>query len=463
MIRFASAQLDSWLVAEKRKPLVIRGARQVGKTWLVRDMANRYNLKLIELNFERNPALADLFTSNRPKEILKNLESEFETSINPDSSLLFLDEIQAAPAMFARLRWFKEDLENLPVIAAGSLLEFAFNKYQYSMPVGRISYFFLEPFSFFEFLLATGNEFLLKKLETFSHDDTMPESIHEKCLGLYHDYCLVGGMPEPLQKWVDTENFKECIKIQQDLLATFRDDFHKYGGQFDPELLFKLFISVSRQVGNKFVYNRVDPSAKTLLIKKSLSLLSRARVFTKTKHTRGNGLPLGADSNEKFFKLLLIDIGLVSVQLGLSSMSNTQADEIIFTNKGGIAEQFVGQQIRSSQSPLTDPILFYWQRTGGRQGEIDYIIQHDSRVIPVEVKSGTAGSLKSLHQFMADKNLDLAVRLNSNLPSVEKINVKTTTGKPVSYTLLSMPLYLAQQINHLLTCFIDSESGSRIV
>ena len=383
MIRFASAELDNWLAAKRRKPLVIRGARQVGKTWLVRDLAKRHNLKLIELNFERNPALADLFVSNQPKEILKNLESEFETAIDPDSSLLFLDEIQAAPEMFSRLRWFKEDIENLPLIAAGSLPEFALNKYRYSMPVGRISYFYLEPFSFFEFLLATGNEFLLKKLVTFSYNDTMPESIHKKCLGLYHDYCLIGGMPEPLQKWTDTENLKDCIKIQQDLLATFRDDFYKYGGEFDPGLLFKFFISVSKQIGNKFVYKRVDPLAKPFLIKKSLSMLSQARVFSKIMHTSGNGLPLGAESNEKFFKMLLIDIGLVSVQLGLASIPYTQADNILFTNKGGLAEQFIGQQLRSSQAPLTDPMLFYWQRTGGRQGEIDYIIQHRNRVIPV--------------------------------------------------------------------------------
>jgi uncharacterized protein len=453
MIRFASAQLDSWLVEKKRKPLVIRGARQVGKTWIVRDLCKRNDLKLIELNFEKNPTLSDLFTSNNPKEILKNLESEFETSIDPDSSLLFLDEIQAAPEMFARLRWFKEDLGNLSLIAAGSLLEFALKGYQYSMPVGRITYFFLEPFSFFEFLLATGNEFLLKKLEIFSLNDTIPESIHKKCLDLYHDYCLVGGMPESLQKWVDTQNFNDCIKIQQDLLSTFRDDFYKYGGQFDPGLLYKLFISVSKQMGNKFVYKRVDPLAKPLLIKKNLSMLSQARVFTKIMHTSGNGLPLGAESNEKFFKMLLIDIGLVSVQLGLSLMSQSKADKMTFINKGGLAEQFVGQQVRSSQAPLTDPVLFYWQRTGGRQGEIDYIIQHGDCVVPVEIKSGTAGSMKSLHQFMADKNLDLAVRFNSNLPSIEKINVKTTQGDSVSYTLLSIPLYLAQQINNLLIVF----------
>lgn len=425
-------------------------ARQVGKTWLVRDFAHRHQLKLVELNFEKTPVLAYLFTGNKPAEILKNLESEFETAIDPETSLLFLDEIQAAPEMFAKLRWFKEDLEAMPVIAAGSLLEFALAKYTYSMPVGRISYFFLEPFSFFEFLSATGNEFLLKKLESFSFDDPLPESLHQKCLGLYHDYCFVGGMPEPLQKWGETGDLKACMKIQQDLLATFRDDFYKYGGQFDPGLLYRLFLSVSQQMGTKFVYKQVESSANSMQIKKCLFLLSEARVFSKIRHTSGNGLPLGAESNGKFFKMLLIDIGLVSVQLGLSQMSRLQAGHAVFKNKGGLAEQFVGQQIRSSLTPLVDPELFYWQRTNGGQGKIDYILQHGNRIIPVEIKSGSAGSMKSLHQFMADKHLSLAVRFNSNLPSKERMDVKTTQGIPISYTLLSIPLYLAQRIHSLL-------------
>jgi uncharacterized protein len=168
------------------------------------------------------------------------------------------------------------------------------------------------------------------------------------------------------------------------------------------------------------------------------------------RHTSANGLPLGAESNDKFFKILLTDTGLVSVQLNLSSIPYPQAGDIIFTNKGPLAEQFVGQQLRAAQSPLTDPVLFYWQRTGGRQGEIDYIIQHQDRIVPVEIKSGKAGSMKSLHQFMHDKQLDLAVRINANRPAVEQIRIKTTKGDPVSYDLVSIPLYLAQQIDALI-------------
>ncbi len=450
MKRFAANELENWLKNKNRKPMVLRGARQVGKTWLVRDLAERQNLKLVELNFERLPSLADLFSENDPVEILRNIEAELAISIKPDSSLLFLDEIQAAPHLFSKLRWFKEEIQKLPVIAAGSLLDFALNQYQYSMPVGRITYFHLEQMSFFEFVLETGNEALYKKMLSISLETKMPDSLHEKCLNLYYDYCLVGGMPEVVQEWVNSKNLKSCIKIQQDLLATYRDDFHKYGGEIDAGMLNKILLSVAEQLGNKFVYSRVDPAQKVAQIKRALTLLSQANVCTKVLHTTGNGLPLGAESNEKFFKALMLDIGLISVQLGLSSIKHSEAKEIIFSNKGGLAEQFVGQQLRVCQTPLESAQLFYWQRTGGRLGEIDYVIQYANRVVPVEVKSGSAGSMKSLHQFMAEKKLDFAVRVNIDQPSVENMRVKTTLGKPVSYRLLSLPVYLTERLDELI-------------
>ena len=450
MKRFAANELENWLKNKNRKPIVLRGARQVGKTWLVRDLAKRQKLKLVELNFERLPSLADLFLENNPVEILRNIEAELAMTIKPDSSLLFLDEIQAAPQLFSKLRWFKEEIQNLPVIAAGSLLDFALNKYRYSMPVGRITYFYLDQMSFFEFVLETGNEALFKKMSSFSLESRMPESLHKKSLNLYHDYCLVGGMPEVVQEWVNSKNLKSCIKIHQDLLATYRDDFHKYGGETDAGMLNKILLSVAKQLGNKFMYSRVDPAKKQVGIKKALSMFCQAKVCTKVLHTTGNGLPLGAESNEKFFKALMLDIGLISVQLGLSSIKHSEAKNIIFSNKGGLAEQFVGQQLCACQTPLESPQLFYWQRTGGRLGEIDFVTQHGNRVVPVEVKSGSAGSMKSLHQFMAEKRLNFAVRFNINQPSVENIRVKTTLAKPVSYRLLSLPVYLTERLDELI-------------
>lgn len=180
--------------------MVLRGARQVGKTWLVRDLAKRQNLNLIELNFERFPNLVDLFKTNDPEEILRNIEAELAIKVDPDKSLLFLDEIQATPELFIKLRWFKEEMPELPVIAAGSLVELAISNQQYSMPVGRITYFFLEQMSFFEYLKATGNDALFEKLDTLELHSVMPASLHEKCLNLYYDYCLIGGMPEVFER-----------------------------------------------------------------------------------------------------------------------------------------------------------------------------------------------------------------------------------------------------------------------
>ena len=193
--------------------MIIRGARQVGKTWLVHDLARRHNKSLIELNFEKRPDFIDLFTENEPEKILVNIEAEFDIHINLEECILFLDEIQAAPEIFSKLRWFKEDIPKLQVIAAGSLLEFTLNTFQFSMPVGRITYFYLEQISFFEFILAHGKDSLYKKLcmPDICKKNKIPESLHKKCLNLYYEYCVVGGMPEVVNNWVQNKNIREWL------------------------------------------------------------------------------------------------------------------------------------------------------------------------------------------------------------------------------------------------------------
>jgi predicted AAA+ superfamily ATPase len=446
--REASAKLDRWLEQPDRKPLVLRGARQTGKTWIVRDLAERQKRDLIEINFERNPEFASYFEKNDPAGTLALLGAEFGRSVRPDTALLFLDEIQAAPQVFASLRWFKEELPSLPVISAGSLLDFVLASHAFSMPVGRISYFYLEPMSFLEFVCATGNMPLYETLKAVSLDHPLNESLHRKCLDLYRLYCLCGGMPESVSKWVASADVNACMDVQTDLLATLRDDFNKYGK--NSALLRKTFRSAADQLGGKFVLSRVDEGIRSGEVKAALNLLSMARVLTPVRHTAANGLPLGAEANEKFFKMLLIDIGLVSVQLSLGRMKPDVITNLVFSNRGALAEQFVGQQIRYALAGAGDPELYYWQRTGGRQGEIDYLVQDGNRLVPIEVKSGSEGAMKSLHQFMFDKKLDTAVRLDANLLSRIAMSVKTTQGDSVEYTLLSIPIYLAERIFDLL-------------
>ncbi len=450
MFRKASKYLDEWLELKKRKPLILRGARQVGKTWLVRDMAKRNNLELIELNFEKRPEIAEHFNSNDPVKILTNLESELNCKIILNNSLLFLDEIQAKPELLSVLRWFTEEMPQLPVISAGSLLDFALKDHTFSMPVGRISYYYLEPMSFLEFILASGNRSLYMQLTDMQINEPLNDTLHKKCLELYSNYCLIGGMPEVVAEWYETNDLERCTKVQQDLIATFRDDFNKYSKRIRTENLHKVLRSVPDQLGNKFVTSRVGASLRSGEVKNALALLTQARICHKIFHTSGNGLPLGAEANEKFFKVLMVDIGLVSIQLGLSGLKLSDARDFIFKNKGSLAEQFVGQQIRLIQSALEDTALYYWQRTSGRQGEIDYIIQYGTTIIPVEVKAGAKGAMKSLHQFMFDKKLDLAVRCDQNAQALYMMDVKTTIGDRVSYKLLSIPFYLVEVLPSLL-------------
>lgn len=421
----------------------MRGARQTGKTWLVRELAAQNHLDLIELNLERYPDYAGLFGVNDPEKILRNIAAQLGRPIEKRGVLLFLDEIQAAPELLSSLRWFREDMPELPVIAAGSLLEFALKKTTFSMPVGRVSYFYVEPLSFFEFVRASGNDGLYDMLNDATLHSSLPGPLHEKCLQMYRDYCRVGGMPEVASHWMDSEDFSGCYKLQRDLLATYRDDFHKYHGHIDVALLMKTVKSVSDQMGNKFMYAKVDPNTRAYLVKEALELLFDARLCNRVAHTAANGLPLGAESNPKFFKAVMVDTGLALAQLGMGAMQF----------RGDLAEHFVAQQLRAAQAPDMNPELFYWQKTGGQQGEIDHVFQVQDCIVPIEIKSGASGSMKSLHQFMHDKSLQVAVRLDTNPQSIMQVDLKTTRGDAVKYALVSLPIYLAERLPALIESY----------
>jgi len=450
MDRLHSRTLADWLGNPNRKPLVIRGPRQVGKTWLVRDFAKRAGLELIELNFEKHPERGDLFASNDPKVILKQLEAELARSIHPEATLLFLDEIQARPELIAKLRWFKEDMPQWPVIATGSLLEFVLCEPSFSMPVGRIQYLHLEPMTFFEFLLAVGQEKLLESLQYCNFERPLNPRLHDKALAFLLEYLLVGGLPDVVQTWIDTRDTGACQQVQKDLLTTYREDFNKYG-QAPPLLIQKVFHSIAEQLGSKFVATRVEEGTSSTRVRQILGLLSMARITSLVNLSSATGLPLGACSNEKFFKALFLDVGLVSAQLGLGRIGPESFGDILFANKGGLAEQLAGQLLKGARSMTEALDLSYWQRTNGRQGEIDFLIQSGHRIVPIEVKAGKSGSMKSLHQFMHEKQLDLAVRMDQSPLALQSMDVKTTLGNGVRYDLLSIPLYLAERVWELTT------------
>ncbi len=451
MKRTHSAFLLDWLNSTSRKPLVIRGARQVGKTWLIRDFARWKNLELVELNFEKRPELESLFISNDPHEVLLNLRTFTKTKLEPSSSLLFLDEIQAAPQLLAKLRWFAEDTPELPVIAAGSLLEFTLAKHEFSMPVGRINYMYLEPLSFEEFLDAMGQQSLKEYIERYNWTIEIPKAIHLQLIKSVKEYMLIGGMPAAVSTWIESQDPDKVSQVHFDLLATYRDDFAKYSGRLSVDRLEEVMSAVPRQLGNKFVYSRVSSEIPTSPLKQGLDLLTKARVCHHVLSTSANGLPLGAEVNEKYTKVLMLDCGLCSASLGLTMQQLQSVAELTMINSGGMAEQMVGQQLRTIFPPFVSPSLYYWQRTKKEaNAEIDYVLQHENQVIPIEVKAGSSGTLKSLHQFMKEKEKKVAIRINSDYPRKGLIHIKDSFNSPIEYTLLSLPFYLIGQLHHLI-------------
>lgn len=451
MKRDRTAFLQDWLHSKERKPLVIRGARQVGKTWLIRNLAQVEERRLIEMNFEKQPELKSLFFSNNPQEILLNIAASKGGAIDPSQTILFLDEIQAVPQLLEKLRWFYEDLPELPVVAAGSLLDFALANHSFSIPVGRISYMYLEPLSFEEFLDATGHCDLRTYLGEYNWQIHIPEAIHTQLIRLVKEYLIVGGMPTAVASWAKEKNLDLVSQIHIDLLATYRDDFSKYRGRLGLDRLDEVMLSVPHQLGKKFVYKEVSADISSASLKQALELLSKARICHKVVSTSANGLPLGAEGDERCFKIIMLDCGLCSASLGLSLHQLGSISELSLINSGGIAEQFAGQQLRTIFPAYMAPTTYYWHRgKKGSEAEVDYIIQHQNQVVPLEVKAGTTGTLKSLHQFMKEKKKSIALRVNSDLPSSCPISVKDYSGSTIEYTLLSIPFYLLGQLHRLI-------------
>lgn len=451
MYRTCIPYLKKWLTSSRRKPLVIRGARQVGKTWIVRHLAESTGMQLVELNFEKKPQLADLFKSNNPHVIVRALEQLFALTIDPKNTILFLDEIQEKPELFAKLRWFYEDMPELPVVAAGSLLEFVLAEHRTHMPVGRVSFVYLEPLSFIEYLYAQKKDQLVQLIQTYSWETEINPVVHTELMRLFKEYVYIGGLPDAVVHWVEDHSLQTVKEIHQELLASYRADFHKYGGRALAEVLNEVITAIPQFLGKKFMYSRVNSTTSHVKIKQALQQLFQARVAHKVVATAANGVPLGAEINHKFLKVILLDVGLCSALLDLKFDTLQDIDELDMINKGGIAEQVTGQLLRASEPFYVEPSLYYWIRTKrGSDAEIDYVIQHHDHVVPIEVKAGATGTLKSLHLFMKLKGLSTAVRIYSAPPAATEVKIKDSQGVETRYQLKSIPFYLISEIHRLL-------------
>ena len=438
MYRNRLEDLKYWANSPARKPLIIRGARQVGKSTLVSLFTEENHFDLLTINFERNPEYAELFIETNPQKIIALLEIHFNKNIESGNTLLFLDEIQAEPQVLKTLRYFYEEMPELHVIAAGSLLDFELNSPTYSIPVGRISYMHLHPMGFTEFLLAIGKNKLAEYITAFHLDETIPDALHQTLLKNFNIFIAVGGMPEAVATYASTGSFKKCEEIKQDLLATFQNDFSKYSNRKNILLTRKVFAKAPTLLGNKIKYSNLSPENKAAEVAGVIELLCNARIIYKVTRTSANGVPLAAEANHKFFKLVFLDSGLVCTLLNLSHQA-LEADDLMMINSGSLAEQWIGQALLLNQPYNQQPELHYWARERkSSSAELDYVVANSNKVIAVEVKAGKTGTLKSLHLFMEEKNHPLAVRFSSK-------NVSLLTEP----RLLSLPLYLAEEFHRL--------------
>lgn len=402
MYRTIYRHLEEWKSSPQRKPILLRGARQVGKSWLVRELGKTFS-SFVEINFEERQDLVPLFDGDiSPDHLLPRLSAAAGAPIVPGKTLLFLDEIQLCPRAITALRYFYEKLPNLHVLAAGSLLEFTIE--QIGIPVGRVSSLYCYPLSFYEFLLATGHGSLIDHMRSLPVETPLEGPLHAKALSLFSEYMVVGGMPEAVQEWVTRRELHSCLKIQRDIVENYRQDFGKYARVRRREHVEMVFSAVPRLVGRKMVFSHISDSLRSRELKPAFELLQKAAVVHAVSHSSGNGLPLGAEENSTLCKAFLLDVALMQSVLHLDHGRWLLDPERHFVNEGAVVEAFVGQELIAYRAPFEKAALHYWVREkNGAKAEVDYLIEKEGVVVPVEVKSGSGGRRKSLDLFLSEK------------------------------------------------------------
>lgn len=398
MQRSIQYTLAEWKTDPNRKPLLLRGARQIGKTYTIERFAKNFT-DSITINFERNPEFKNIFITNDPDRIVEQIELLTGKRIIPGQTLLFLDEIQECPEAIVSLRYFYEEKPELHIIGAGSLLEFTLTSKALSIPVGRIQYLYMFPLSFGEFITALGNDPLRKYLSGEGNLSKITTAVHEKLLTQLRLYYILGGMPEVVQTYINRKNIRACQVVQRSIVDTYGDDFAKYASQAKFKHLKKVFSFVPNMIGDKFVYANVDPDSKSREIKEALMLLETAGIIYRVKNTSGEGIPLESHAKDRYFKVIFLDIGLMHMINGISR-EIVLGDNLTDIYKGSLAEQFVGQELLAYASPYHKEALYYWARDKrGSSAEIDYLTQNKGQIIPIEVKSGSTGRMKSMKLY----------------------------------------------------------------
>jgi len=418
--------LLQWSNEKRRKPLMLRGARQIGKTTAVHNLGKKFQ-HFVEINFENKDHVAakTVFAQHSdPKIICGELAVLFGKPIVAGETLLFLDEIQSCTDAIAALRYFYEKMPELHVIAAGSLLEFALEEIP-SFGVGRIESMFMYPFSFSEFLSANGYEMWVKIIEEATPEKPVSEAIHGKIVEQLKNFLIIGGMPEVVAEFVETHDFLRCQRVLNNLLVSFRNDFAKYKNRIPGARINEVFSSVAQQVDGKFIYEHVSPNLNNEQVKKSLELLLMAGLCYPVTHSSADGVPLGAKINPKYRRIIPFDTGIYQRILNLDISNILLSNDFDTINKGAVAEIFVGCELKKSASCYSDEELYCWvKEKKNANAQVDFVVQCGEIIVPVEVKSGKSGKMQSMWEFIKEKQSGYGIRTSlENFGKYDKINV----------------------------------------
>ncbi|MFT4806752.1 MAG: putative AAA+ superfamily ATPase [Paraglaciecola sp.] len=446
--------LKSWTSAASRGVMVLRGARQVGKTTLIRLLAKELGLTLIEVNLEDTPSFAGMLDKrSNAKEILDLLLLEKGVTDNPENVLFFFDEIQELPGFYEYLRYFKELAHEYKVIAAGSLLELEIQKEKKGQgPSGRVEFAYLDPMTFEEFILA-ANPVAHKKLTNLDLLEPIGSSLHGIFYSLYKQYMVCGGMPAAVEAFVNGEGVLRVDKIKNNLLTGYINDFADFGElsgrKYDPELLELIFRQVYGNPCNTMTLSKLAPGFRADKIRGHLEILIKSKLIRRSVHTHENKPPLLNGADKHSHKLFALDVGLCYSYMDILPQEVYGSGDINSVAEGAMAEQFAAQTIQSVPPHYKAKSLYHWERKKKNAvSEVDFVTTLDSIIVPIECKSGHSNKMESLKIMLGTKAYSLALRLYAGdigygtiKPRGEQIDLKEVP-------LISMPHYMLERFIH---------------
>ena len=433
MYRIAIEKLYKWKNSKRRKPLIIEGARQVGKTWLMKEFGKQAYADTVYINFDSNSRMADLFSADLDTDrLIMGLELYAGRKINPENTLLIFDEVQEVPRALASLKYFYENAPQYHIVCAGSLLGIALHQGT-SFPVGKVDFLKLYPLSFSEFLMATGNERFAELLK--NQDYEMITSFKQTYIDALKHYYFVGGMPEAVQSFAESKDFNEVRAIQKRILAAYEQDFSKHAPNEIVPKIRMLWNSIPSQLARenkKFIYGLVREGGRAREYETAIMWLSDCGLVHKVSRVNAAGIPLKAYEDLKAFKLFIVDVGLLGCMTGLRQRTLLDGDDLFVEFKGALTEQYVCQQLKT----VEDLGIYYYTNDRG-SCEIDFVVDTGEQIVPIEVKAETNLRAKSLKTYRERFEPELSVRtsmadykkedwlLNLPLYAIENITVES--------------------------------------